>query len=242
MSSELLFISVFNYGCIEIAHNHLASLKQNNINNYMAYVTDIESRDYLSSLNYNVELVDDNIFVKEKCDFATKSFNNLSYLRYKIIAKLLQENKTIWYLDVDTVVLYDLNKYFNNEIDKNFDILFQDDINMYCTGCMLLQPKQNNIQLCQVMYQNMNMDNNDQIVLRNILRSNPNFCNTKTLDILKFPNGLLYFRELQQIPNWRKLQEDFRNNPNALFVHANWMVGVDTKINALKSKQLWFIL
>ena len=29
--SNLLFISVFNYGCIDIAHNHLESLKRNNI-------------------------------------------------------------------------------------------------------------------------------------------------------------------------------------------------------------------
>ncbi len=51
--SELLFISVFNYGGIEMAKNHLESLKRNNISNYVAYVTDDESYDDLLLDNYN---------------------------------------------------------------------------------------------------------------------------------------------------------------------------------------------
>jgi hypothetical protein len=106
---DLLFISVFNYGCIGIAHNHLESLKRNRIQNYQAFVTDKESLEYLSSRGYHVVLIDESQYTKEKTDFDTKPFNELSYLRYKIIQKLLQENKTVWYLDVDTVVLKDLN-------------------------------------------------------------------------------------------------------------------------------------
>jgi lipopolysaccharide biosynthesis glycosyltransferase len=40
----------------------------------------------------------------EKINFGTSGFNELSYIRYKIINELLNEGKTIWYLDVDTVV------------------------------------------------------------------------------------------------------------------------------------------
>ena len=53
--TDLVFISVFNKGALEIATNHLESLKRNNISNYMAYVTDQESYDQLASLGYNVE-------------------------------------------------------------------------------------------------------------------------------------------------------------------------------------------
>ena len=35
---NILFISVFNLGCIEIAENHLMSLIKNNIHNYLAYI------------------------------------------------------------------------------------------------------------------------------------------------------------------------------------------------------------
>ena len=240
---NLLFISVFNYGCIEIAHNHLESLKKNNIQNYMAYVTDSESFYYLSSRNYNVKIVDDVQYTKEKSDFATKKFNELSYLRYKIISNLLEENKTIWYLDVDTVVLKDLNKDYNDNYKNiDFDIMFQNDINMFCSGCMLFKPIKKNNLLCKLIYNNRNDNNNDQIILRNVLMKIPNLYNIKTFDILKFPNGLLYFNELHDNIQWRKAQEDYRSSPNNThFVHANWMVGVDTKINAFKSKQLWFI-
>ena len=46
-TAEVLFISVFNMGCIEIAENHLQSLLKNGISNYMAYVTDKESLAFL---------------------------------------------------------------------------------------------------------------------------------------------------------------------------------------------------
>ena len=41
--SEITFISVFNEACLELAMNHLESLKKNGIENYIAYVTDKES-------------------------------------------------------------------------------------------------------------------------------------------------------------------------------------------------------
>jgi hypothetical protein len=44
---DILFISVFNLGCIEIAENHILSLIHNGIMNYRAYVTDTDSFDIL---------------------------------------------------------------------------------------------------------------------------------------------------------------------------------------------------
>ena len=78
--SELLFISVFNFGGIELAKNHLESLKRNNISNYIAYVTDSESYDELIKSEYNViKYISCNDSInKEKNDFASPHFNNLS--------------------------------------------------------------------------------------------------------------------------------------------------------------------
>ena len=155
--SELLFISVFNYGGIEMAKNHLESLKRNNITNYVAYVTDDESYDELLLDNYKVSKYISSIdsINKEKNDFATPEFNNLSYIRYKIINNLLKQGKSVWYLDIDTVVLTNLNEYYNS-LQKSFDILFQNDINMLCTGCMLIFPNNKTITLMDNIIKNTN--------------------------------------------------------------------------------------
>ena len=51
---NILFISVFNLGCLEIAENHIVSLIRNGVSNYRAYVTDTESFDILIKKGYNV--------------------------------------------------------------------------------------------------------------------------------------------------------------------------------------------
>lgn len=95
--SELLFISVFNYGGIEMAKNHLESLKRNNISNYIAYVTDDESYDELLLNDYKVSKYISSVdsINKEKNNFATPEFNDLSYIRYKIINDLLKQGKAV---------------------------------------------------------------------------------------------------------------------------------------------------
>lgn len=46
------FISVFNYGVIEMAKNHIKSLRESGITNHCSYVTDEQSFVELSTLNY----------------------------------------------------------------------------------------------------------------------------------------------------------------------------------------------
>lgn len=241
---EVVFVSFFNYGCIEIAKNHLESLKRNNIENYIAYVTDIESNIELTNCGYKSTLISyDDInqhFNKEKNDFGSDQFNLMCYVRYITINKLLKEGKAVWFLDVDTVVLYDLNKVFE-EINKNIDIYFQSDINGLCCGCMLYLPNEKTIKLTEHMYQMTNTEINDQIMLNQILKQTQNF-EYSIFSPNQFPNGLLYFLEPHSDIYFRNAQEEFKKSTEpVLFVHANWMLGVDTKINALKSKNLWFI-
>ena len=155
-----------------MAKNHIESLKRNNINNYIAYVTDDESYDELLNCNINIKKYVSNLINKEKNDFATPEFNNLSYTRYNIISSLLKEGKTVWYCDVDTVILSDLNSFYSN-LNKHIDMYFQDDINMICTGCMLFRPSILTIKLSEFMYSNKNIQNNDQVFLNNIFRNSP---------------------------------------------------------------------
>lgn len=239
--TDLIFICISNYGAIELTKNHLTSLIQNGIDNYMAYVTDNESYQELTSLGFNATLFDDITIGKNKMIFGNNDYNYMTYVRYYIINKLLQQGKIVWYLDVDTVALIDLNIIYST-LDKSLDIYFQNDINMLCTGCFLIFPNDKNIQLINCVISNQNNENNDQIIINQILQNNKNIFNISTFPKETFPNGLLYFSELSDNLNFKKHQTDFKNSTEPVYlVHANFMVGIDVKIEALKSKHLWFI-
>jgi len=239
--NDVLFISVFNYGCIDIAENHIISLINSGITNYKAYVTDEKSFDILLEKGYIVSYHP----LKQpsdKLDFGTEGFNSLSYTRYIIINELLREGKIVWYLDVDTVVLTNLNNLIPDLQKMNVELVMQNDINMPCSGCMLIFPTDINKQIMNVVYNNRTSEENDQIILAHILRQNQDKIRLHLLDIESFPNGLLYFNEIHSNPGYANLQLEFRKTDKPLhFVHANWMIGVDNKINAFKSKNLWYV-
>ena len=244
MSKNLLFISVFNLGGIPLALNHLESLKRNHITNYRAYVTDAESYTIVQEKGHPVERIIEPTteLAKEKADFGTTEFNTLSYTRYKVIGELLEKGIPVWYLDIDTVVLQNLNEVYNELKYSKYHAIMQNDINMMCTGCMLLFPKPYSIKLVKSIYAHRTSSDNDQIILMNILHRNPHSINIMPLNILQFPNGLLYFNDPSENPYYRDLQEQFNKSTLPVyFVHANWMVGMETKISAFKRKGLWYI-
>ena len=159
-----------------------------------------------------------------------------------IINKLLKEGRTVWYLDVDTVVLFNLNELVPTFSKSNNDLIIQNDMNMHCTGCMLFLPSSKNIALTEYIYYNRTSKANDQILLMHILKENKFNIKLHLLDPTYFPNGLLYFHERHPDPKFKDIHDHFKNSKNPVyFVHANWMVGVDTKIEALNMKGLWYI-
>lgn len=179
---------------------------------------------------------------RDKADFGTTEFNTLSYTRYKVILDILNKGQSVWYLDVDTVVLQNLNDVYSDLQKESYDAALQDDINMLCTGCMLLFPKPMTIKLIQSIYENRTSKDNDQIILMSILINNRNTINIHPLNKWQFPNGLLYFSELNDDTRYRELQLQFRKSTYPVyFVHANWMVGIESKIEAFKNKGLWFV-
>jgi hypothetical protein len=78
--------------------------------------------------------------------------------------------------------------------------------------------------------------------MNNILENNQNIFNIGVLSEYNFPNGLLYFNELNDNANFKQFQINFKNSSEPVyFVHANFMIGIDTKIEAFKKKNLWII-
>lgn len=257
---NLLIISVFNYGAIEIATNHLKSLQNQGIDNYMAYVTDEESLVELQEKGYHATLFPmeesqksaQKPLSKGKENFGTKSFDDITYIRYLVIAKLLKEGKTVWYLDVDTVVLSDIRKLILNDLEQqentSYDMMLQNDINMACSGCMLCFPTAITMHIIENVHMYRNAGFNDQILLNKMLRTyiERNQCKIAYFQNHLFPNGLLYFHAPHANPNFLELQNRFRKYRDeekgpVAFVHANWMIGIDTKIAELKKHGLWFL-
>ena len=232
---SVVFISVSNMGCIELTMNHLESLKRVGMTNYMAYAIDSECYETLCSKGYNAFLLgrDD---LKNFQVWQTKAFDYLSFMRYHVIDNLLRQGKTVWYLDVDTVVLQNLNPYVESMRDK-FDAALQDDCYMPCTGCMLFFPSALSLMKPMVEMEKFNI--NDQAYFEPVLKKSK--LRVGVLNRNQFPNGLLYFNE--DNAKYVDKQREFRNSDpsQVMFVHANWMVGLQTKIDALKSKGLWFL-
>jgi hypothetical protein len=248
MNPNLIFVNVFNYGVIEMAKNHLKSLHQNGHTNTLSFVTDKESADALAGLGYNHVLVSQTNISSENKNFGTTEFNQMSYLRYYCIQKYLEQNANtdVWYMDVDTVVTNNLNQVYLDAKRNNKDVYFQSDINMMCTGCMLLFASSNTKNFLNAVFNNKIQETNDQILVRFLLNQYPHLINYGVFDCELFPCGVLYFGSdfvnppEYIVPIKQEVQMKMQTRP-PMFVHANWMIGDDTKTAALKKYGLWFV-
>jgi hypothetical protein len=151
-------------------------------------------------------------------------------------------------MDVDTVVLNDLRKIYGQLKNRGVDVFFQNDINMPCSGCALYFANPKTFAFVSTVEDNQTDKFGDQIIVREIisqLRFDPNFVKYATLNEATFPNGLLYFKEdFVNVPEMFKgIKTEFQEmeKKDVYFVHANWMIGNDTKTNALKKYGLWFL-
>jgi len=248
--SELLIICCFDYGSRELGLNHLKSLKNQGIENYMSFIADKSTYDFVKKSGYNCTFINDANFSTTQKTFGHPDFVEFSFLRYKFIHENLKTYKYVWYLDVDTVVLDNLNEIYKQYIGKGYDIVFQNDVHQIqnCTGCMLYFSNQKTIDMTAFIYKGMNREMPDQHFVNFFLAQNPGVFNTTMFDLERFPNGLIYFDDFELIDlssEFKKYKTNFYANKDdtkkIAFVHANWMVGIDTKINAFKRKGLWYL-
>jgi hypothetical protein len=244
--TDCLIICVFNDGVYELALNHLTSLRTQGIENYMAFTTGNKSHGLLKEKGFNVTLIANGEGHNGNFDYSSDDFGMFSYLRYKVILPLLEKYKYVWYLDVDTVVLGDINR----EIDRDaaWDLYIQDDIQMPCTGCMLFRSSFPSHKAIKLIWDSKSPVIHDQITLANLMKNKELSMVVVRLSIHKFINGLLYFDDdeiceidacARKARDMIKLERD--NSDTPIFVHANFMTGTDNKIAALKRHNLWFI-
>lgn len=249
-NEDLLFLCCFDYGSRELGLNHLKSLKNQGIENYMAFIADESTYKLVKKHGFNCTFIDDANFSTSQKTFGNPDFIEFSFLRYKFINESLKNYKYVWYLDVDTVVLDNLNNIYSEYIGKGYDIVFQNDVHeiQNCTGCMLYFSNQKTLDMTAFIYKGMNRQLPDQHFVNFFLRQNPGVFNTTMFDLERFPNGFIYFDNDMLIGLALEFK-DFKsrfyankdNTKNLAFVHANWMVGIDNKINAFKKKGLWYL-
>lgn len=248
MQSNLLFVSVFNHGVIEMAKNHLQSLRIQGHTNTLCFVTDKMSADVLAELKYPYIYVSETDITSDNKDFGTTAFNQMSYLRYYCIHNYMKQNANtdIWYMDVDTVVLKNLNDVYANAKLQNLNVCFQSDVNMACTGCMLLFASDKTTEFVASVFNNRTQNTNDQILVKFLLNEFPNIIRYGLFAPEQFPCGVLYFNEdfvspPEYVRQYRaEIQQKMQANAPA-FVHANWMIGDEKKTAAMKKHGLWFL-
>ncbi len=247
MTTNILFISVFNLPAIELAKNHIKSLLQAGISNTIikCFVTDKECVDLLQDYGVETIVLTTTNISNTYLAFSSPKFNELCIYRYTITLELLNHGYDVWYMDIDTVVTQDLLPTYN-AYKQTHDIVTQNDLNMPCTGCMMFYNTENTIQfLKQYIHVYTNQTElNDQCTLLNVLLR---YAEPLRFDVFpwnEFACGVLYFKELHDKASSTMLKyiEEFETNrATAKFIHANWMVGNDIKIEALKKYGHWYI-
>lgn len=238
--SKIILVSVYNYGCIDIALNFLESLKRVNLaDKHVSYVTDQKSFDIIKEKGYQVELFNDFSITEEKMNFEEKDFVKLCYIRYAVFYKLLDSYDYVWCLDVDTVVLGDIVSYFLNSEFRNCDITYQLDMDSLCGGCFVVKSNVITKNFIKHIFEARDNKINEQIYINRFFMSlgprNP--LKIGAFSSFSFINGGIYFGD-----KYQDLKKQLKESTEPIyFVHANYMVGVDTKINALKEKGLWYL-
>lgn len=243
---DIILVSIYNNACIPLALNFLASLKRVNLSDkHISYVTDQKTYDVITENGYKAVLISNIDIGEEKMDFASERFNLLCFKRYAVIHELLKKHEYVWHLDVDTVVLDDIINYVDKPEYNKFDIIFQNDLWLpnLCCGCMLIKSGQNTLTLTRHLSIQNITDKNDQVylfsILVKIIDDTNNLFNIGLFPVNNFVNGEIYFKETSKFAD---IKYSFDNSKDTLyFVHANCMIGLDTKMKALKDKGLWFL-
>lgn len=221
------FLTQLNSGCIEICKNMLKSAERIglDVNNFMIACLDKNAFDALKEYS-GAFLFDNNTFT----DYQDWSFDPNSNFRqivrkkWKLIKEVHQTNNNLCWVDTDIVFVQNPLQY----IENSSKVLFQCDLpgSLICSGFMVFNGSDVSKQIVEVCGSNTEED--DQILINNMVRSNSIFqqeCALLNQDL--FPNGYVY--------------HTLKRKQSAVIVHNNHMVGINTKINKFKEENLWFI-
>lgn len=215
---------MLNYGCIEICKNMLASAQRVGIPQDDLYIACLDDRTYNELISFKNAFLYKN---QEITDYQNWTYDENSNFRkivsnkWPIIASIYNDHKQLCWVDTDVVFVKNPTHILSNRLR----VLFQSgtpwiDI---CSGFMVF----NDTEVCSQIITECALDDtaDDQLIINDISKKYKEYI--EILPNAFFPNGYVFYT--QGIKN------------NAYIVHNTHMVGVDTKINAFKSENLWYL-
>ncbi len=237
-----------NKGGIPLTNNLLASLLKCDMVGkpfINIFCTDDYSYDYYRRKGYIKAIKVEHVKCEEEhSDFSTLNFRNVTRNKLPSIKNLLEKDINVIYIDNDIYVnqsfLVDvLNIWYGNCEDESVhSLMFQDDRpgTPYCTGLICMTPKEENIELLNkaIEINNReieagNLHYGDQMSVIRVLTENNH--------IVK--NTVCTFLPGEYFPNGYRLKRKDYDKEHFRVAHANYVVGMDEKIELLKSCDCW---
>ncbi len=245
--NDLLIVSISNYGFKNLTLNWITNLHKLGFNKFVVFCFDLELYEFLSEKGYKNNLA---IVPSEWLDFkisksfsswATKDYNQITQAKPQIWYQLLKLKLNIFFSDSDVAWL---NKNIIDHLKfiyeySTADLLFSVDQehrnNYYNTGLFMAKCTSYSIDLFLnlINEQRKSPEHSiDQIVFSNMLKKTKfNDSRIIGLDPILFASGKVFLHD--------KLNKRFNLTPYTF--HANYLVGMEAKINALKANNLWFL-
>lgn len=224
------FLTFLNTGCLDICKNMLISAHKVGINMDDFYIACLDKTSYNELHNYSnafiwidVNFINKNLSQYQNWTFDENSgFRNIVKYKWQIIEQIYRQHKQLCWVDTDIVFKENPIELIQNQEE----ILFQSDSpgSTLCSGFMVFNSSiecENMIKECA-----SNKEEDDQILV-NKIALNKYYNNIAILNENLFPNGNVYYKQGKK--------------ENAIIVHNNWMVGVDTKIKHFKDEKLWYL-
>lgn len=226
-TNSIKFLTQLNSGCVDICKNMLKSAELVGIPTDDFIIACLDKKSYEQLKSYSgaflyEDLEKDGLSGYQDWSFDPSSnFRKIVKSKWKLIKEIYSKHKNLCWVDTDIVFKKNVIPFIQPQ-DK---VLFQCDLpgSVICSGFMVFKPTET----CEKMINECgnNTDEDDQILINNIAQKYASFCALLNLDL--FPNGHLYYK--------------LGKKENAVIVHNNHMVGIDTKIQKFKDENLWFI-
>ena len=224
------FLTFLNSGCLDICKNMLISAEKVGIDMNDFYIACLDKNAYENLKQYpnafmwiNVELANESIGEYQDWTFnANSGFRNVVKYKWRIIQEIYRQHKELCWVDTDIVFKENPIELIKNQEE----ILFQSDRpgSTLCSGFMVFN---NTIECRKLIKECAKDENEDDQLIVNRIALDRYYDNIALLSEDLFPNGSVYYKE--------------NRKENAVIVHNNWMIGVNTKIQNFKEEKLWYL-
>lgn len=218
------YLTQLNSGCVDICKNMLKSAQIVGINIDDFIIACLDKNAYEQMKEYSGSFLYKENDTTEYQDWSfdkNSNFRQIVKLKWKLILEIYKSNRELCWVDTDIFFRSNPSEYIN----KQEHILFQCDLpgSLICSGFMVFNPSE----VCERLLEECgsNETEDDQLLINSVAQKYANFC--RLLPMEQFPNGYYYYT--------------LGKKKDAIIVHNNHMVGIDTKINKFKEEGLWYL-